>query len=227
MISIQYVLKYSAICVRVYVLKLSSDSHRKRNGHILYPLSFLLWINRCLCMCACVPVSLIQNKNGYVCIEMYTNQFWNGSTARQPASSNNNLRGTISFKHLKENLLSGNYDKYHLPLFLRRKKNANINFMSYASRYDSFFFLFSFIRFSSHSIVAYFSTCSYSLSISFRLVFYFVFAFKRLAYNKKCFGPLYDTAAMESQCNNKTYGPSNEAKGFSFYYSVIRWHIWL
>lgn len=49
--------------------------------------------------------------------------------------------GTISFEHLKKNLLSGNYDKYHLPLFLR---NSNINFMSYAWRYEFFFLSFSF-----------------------------------------------------------------------------------
>lgn len=74
--------------------------------------------------CACTVASSMQNKNVFVCIEMYTNQFWNGSTARQPASLNNNLRGTISFKHLKENLLSGNYDKYHLPLFFFTKKKG-------------------------------------------------------------------------------------------------------
>lgn len=51
--------------------------------------------------------------------------------------------GTISFEHLKKNLLSGNYDKYHLPLFLR---NSNINFMPYAWRYEFFFLQRVYVR---------------------------------------------------------------------------------
>lgn len=43
---------------------------------------------------------------------------------------------TISLKHLKKNLLSGNYDKYHLPLFLRKLKHK-----LYVIRFKIRFFL--------------------------------------------------------------------------------------
>lgn len=133
--------------------------------------------------------------------------------------------GTISFEHLKKNLLSGNYDKYHFPLFLR---NSNINFMSYASRYDFFgFFFLSLYFFHGINILFFF------LSIHFSMLFYHSFRSLSLSnvWNvcllllRVWFSLWWQSIGIRMQQQiQRIIHRSHEAKGF---YSVIRWHIWL